>query len=144
MDGYLMDESMFRQVIMDHYNYPQNKVEEEVDGYLRLEGINPSCGDQLTIFLKIENSKIEDIKFLGSGCSICCASASVMTQEIQSLIISEAIEKIDLFKNMVTNKEGAEKFEDAQAFLGVYKFPARFKCAFLSWDTARKILEEEQ
>ena len=95
MDGFLMDESMFRQVIMDHYNYPQNKVEEEVDGYLRLEGINPSCGDQLTIFLKIENSKIEDIKFLGSGCSICCASASVMTQEIQSLIISEAIEKIE-------------------------------------------------
>ena len=58
MDGFLMDESMFRQVIMDHYNYPQNKVEEEVDGYLRLEGINPSCGDQLTIFLKIENIQI--------------------------------------------------------------------------------------
>ena len=142
MDGFLMDESMFRQVIMDHYNYPQNKVAEELDGYIKLEGINPSCGDQLTIFMQVENGKIKDIKFLGSGCSICCASASVMTQEINEMIIEEAIIKIDAFKNMVTNKEGAEQFEDAQAFLGVYKFPARFKCAFLSWDTARKILEE--
>ena len=144
MDGFLMSEDMFRQVIMDHYKYPNNKVVESPgDDYIALEGINPSCGDQLTIYVKIENNILVDIKFLGNGCSICCASASIMTEELKDKKADDANVKIEEFKDMVKDKKDPQKFEDAQAFLGVSSFPARFKCAFLAWDTIDKIIKGE-
>ncbi len=141
MDGFLMDESMYRQIILEHFKYPKNKVPAPIEGYETLEGFNPSCGDKVTIFVKVENNKISDIKFSGSGCSICCASASIMTEELVNLEVEKAIKKIDMFRLMVTKKENIENFEEAQAFVGVFAFPARFKCAFLSWDTLKKIIQ---
>lgn len=141
MDGFLMSEDMFRQVIMDHYKYPNNKVVESPgNDYISLEGINPSCGDQVIIYVKIINNKIDDIKFQGTGCSICCASSSVMTNELVDINLDEAHNKVLMFKEMVKDKKHAQEFEDAQAFLGVSSFPARFKCAFLGWETLDKII----
>ncbi|MGL5020650.1 MAG: Fe-S cluster assembly sulfur transfer protein SufU [Mycoplasmatales bacterium] len=144
MDGFLMNGDMFRQVIMDHYKYPNNKVVEHPgDEYVALDGINPSCGDQLTIFVKFNDDIIVDIKFLGNGCSICCASASIMTDELKNKKSNAAHIKIGQFKEMVKDQKYPQNFEDAQAFIGVSSFPARFKCAFLSWDTIDKIIKGE-
>ncbi len=141
MDGFIMDENMYRQIILEHFKYPKNKIINQLEGYESLEGLNPSCGDKVTIFVKIENDIVIDIKFSGSGCSICCASASIMTEELLNLKTVKVIEKVDMFSLMVTKKENIEAFEEAQAFLGISSFPARFKCAFLSWDTMKKIIE---
>jgi len=138
-----MNESMYRQIIMDHYKNPMNKKEEELEGYESKEALNPSCGDKVTIYVLEENGIIKDIKWDGSGCSICCASSSVMTQELKGLTKEELIDKVIKFEKMVHDGEIDDVFEDAQAFSGVSKFPMRFKCAFISWDQASKIIKGE-
>ena len=139
-----MNESMYRQIIMDHYKNPVNKTEIALEGYVEKEALNPSCGDRVTIYLLIEDDIVKDIKWNGSGCSICCASSSVMTQELKGLPIQEAIKKVELFEKMIHDGEINEVFEDAQAFSGVSKFPMRFKCAFISWDQASQIIKGEK
>lgn len=141
----MIDKQMQRQIIMDHYKNPVNKVSTDVENYMKLEALNPSCGDEIRIYLKIENDIITDIKFDGSGCSICCASASIMTQELKLLNKIEVLNKINNFYKIIKNgeKQSLDNFEDAQAFIGITDFPARFKCAYLAWDTLKKIIEEE-
>jgi nitrogen fixation NifU-like protein len=144
MDGFLMTEDMYRQVIMDHYKYPNNKVDTTPgDDYIMMEGINPSCGDQVTIYAKFEADKLVDIKFSGSGCSICCASTSMMTDELKDLSKDQVSLKVEAFKAMVKDKKEPQNFMDAQSLQGVFAFPARFKCAFLGWETVDKIIKGE-
>lgn len=140
------NENLYRQIILDHYTNPKNKVKEAPEGYITLKGVNPSCGDELEIYLSLNDNKIKDIKFNGNGCSICCSSASIFTLEIKEKNIKEAIDKIENFKNLLQGKSyDEENFEDAIAFTGISKFPARFKCAFLSWNTlAQMLLESEE
>lgn len=140
----MISQELYRQVIMDHYKNPFNKVEVDVDGYLKREALNPSCGDHITVYVDYDGEKINDIKFQGTGCSICCASASVMTNELMGLTKPEIIEKVEKFNEIIHNADESSlsMFEDAQAFVGIKSFPARFKCAYLSWDTLRKLIEE--
>ncbi len=141
-----MTNDIYRQVIMDHYKNPQNKISSPLNDsdYIKREALNPSCGDMVTIYVKFINEQIIDIKFQGEGCSICCASASVMTNELNNLSKVVGLEKINQFANII--KDGVVDkeydFEDGEAFVGVSKFPARFKCAYLSWDTVGKIIRE--
>ncbi len=141
----MISQELYRQVIMDHYKNPNNKVENDLgDEYLVREALNPSCGDQITIFLKYDGDLVTDIKFKGTGCSICCSSASVMTNELIGLNKEEIIEKVNKFNRIIKDADESvlEGFEDAQAFIGIKDFPARFKCAYLSWDTICKLVEE--
>ncbi len=140
----MISQDLYRQVIMDHYKNPFNKVESDVEGYLTREALNPSCGDHITVYVDYDGERIKDIKFKGTGCSICCASASVMTNELMGLTKEEIIYKVEKFNEIIHNADESslDLFEDAQAFVGIKSFPARFKCAYLSWDTLKKLIEE--
>ncbi len=140
----MISQELYRQVIMDHYKNPYNKVETDIEGYEAREALNPSCGDHITVFVKYDGDNAVDIKFKGTGCSICCASASVMTNELTGLSKAEIIEKVNNFNKIIKDADESvlDGFEDAQAFIGIKDFPARFKCAYLSWDTIRKLIEE--
>lgn len=139
-----MNNDTYRQVILDHYKYPHNKIIKEPEGYLKREGVNPACGDHVTIFLKFDDEQIVDIKFIGEGCSICCASASVMTLELNKLTKNEILIKIEKFEEIIKNADESNfnDFEDGQAFVGISSYPARFTCAHISWETVRKLIEE--
>ncbi len=132
-----------RQIIMDHYKHPQNRSSEPIENYAVKRGLNPSCGDDVTIYLLIEDNKITDIKFNGDGCSICCASASIMTNEFLGLTVEQINEKYTNFSKMVSGHQFDESlFEDAICFNGIKDYPARFKCAIISWDTAYSLIKE--
>ncbi|WOO87110.1 SUF system NifU family Fe-S cluster assembly protein [Mollicutes bacterium LVI A0039] len=131
-----------RQIIMDHYKHPQNKAEETPAGYVSKRGLNPSCGDDVTIFLLLEDGVVTDLKWNGDGCSICCASASIMTNEFVGQTIEQLDEKYENFKQMVSGHEyDVDAFEDAVCFNGIKDYPARFKCAIISWDTAYQLVK---
>lgn len=136
---------MFRQVIMDHYKNPNNKVDSDPAGYLMRDALNPSCGDEIKVYLLIEDDVVIDLKFNGEGCSICCASASIMTNELVGLSKQEVITKINQFHDLIKDADDSnfDQFEDAQVLTGIKDFPARFKCAYLSWNTVRKLIEEQ-
>ena len=134
---------LYRQVIMDHYKNPRNKGLIEDKTYISLRLKNPSCGDDTTIQAKIKDGVIEKVRFEGTGCSICCASSSVMTEVLKGKTIKEAKEIINDFYNLIKGEEvkDEESLDEAIAFSGVHQFPARVKCATLSWKAMGTILE---
>ena len=134
---------LYRQVIMDHYKSPRNKGLKEGEGYHNLRLKNPSCGDDVTIQAKLENGVITSIRHEGSGCSICCSSASVMSEVLKGKTIEEAKAIIEDFYSLIKGEEvkDEEALEDAIAYQGVANFPARVKCATISWRALGAILE---
>ncbi len=142
-------EHLYRQVIMEHYKNPKNKGFVADPSYLTVHLNNPSCGDELTVQLKVVDHKITDILHQGTGCSICCSSASVMSQTLLNqntddaqLIINEFYE---LIKGYPFNPDILKG--DAVVYQGVSQFPARIKCATLAWKAVelglKKIKEDE-
>ena len=132
---------LYKQVILDHSKYPRNNG-EVVDGY-KLEMLNPSCGDKITVSMDIEDNIIKDIKFVGTGCSISLASASMLTEELKGLSVSEANLKIKDFLNMIMGNDfNEDNLEDSLAVQNISQLPARVKCATLAWKITEKILEE--
>ena len=133
----------YKQVIMDHSKHPRNNGELS-DSY-KLEMLNPSCGDKITVSMKIENNVITDIKFTGTGCSISLASASMLTEELKGLSVQKANEKIHDFLNMIMGTEfNEENLEDSIALQNISQLPARVKCATLAWKITEKILEDNK
>lgn len=133
-------DDLYRRVIMDHYQKPRNRGTID-DGAVTVELNNPTCGDRISLQLQIENDTIKEAKFLGEGCSISLASASMMTEAVRGLKVDEAVALSHLFSKMMQGEDiDVEKFplEDIEALKGVSKFPARIKCATLAW----KALEE--
>ena len=132
---------LYKQVILDHSKYPRNNG-EVVDGY-KLEMLNPSCGDKITVSMDIEDNIIKDIKFVGTGCSISLASASMLTEELKGLSVSEANLKIKDFLNMIMGNDfNEDNLEDSLALQNISQLPARVKRATLAWKITEKILEE--
>ena len=132
---------LYKQVILDHSKYPRNNG-EVVDGY-KLEMLNPSCGDKITVSMDIEDSIIKDIKFVGTGCSISLASASMLTEELKGLSVSEANLKIKDFLNMIMGNDfNEDNLEDSIALQNISQLTERVKCATLEWKITEKILEE--
>lgn len=133
-------QDLYRQVIMDHYKYPRNKGLISDSKGLLIHLNNPSCGDEITIQLFTKENIIERVVHEGSGCSICCASASVMSVALEKHDIQEGLDIVkqfyELIKGLPYNSEIL--FKDAVAFSGVSQFPARIKCATLSWKAAEK------
>ncbi|NMA05955.1 MAG: SUF system NifU family Fe-S cluster assembly protein [Acholeplasmataceae bacterium] len=137
-------ENLYRQIIMEHYKNPLNKGLLSDADYLLIKMHNPSCGDDVTVQLKVEDNIIKDIRHDGVGCSICCSSASVMSEVLKGLSKEEAIKIAENFIDMVMNKEFNPNYlkGDMQAYSGVRTFPARVRCATLAWVAALKGLKE--
>lgn len=133
-------DDLYRRVIMDHYQRPRNRGRIE-DNAVTIDMNNPTCGDRISLQLRVEDGKIEEAKFIGEGCSISQASASMMTEAIKGLSLEEALRLADLFSAMMQGEEvDTEQFplEDIEALQGVAKFPARIKCATLAWKALEK------
>lgn len=137
---------LYQEVILDHNKNPRNYREIE-NADKMAEGNNPLCGDQLKVFLEMTDDKVADVAFLGSGCAISKASASMMTQAVKGKTREEAEILFDEFHRMVRG-ELDEDAEDnhlgkLKIFAGVREFPARVKCASLSWHTMKAALDNE-
>ncbi|MFN4220138.1 MAG: Fe-S cluster assembly sulfur transfer protein SufU [bacterium] len=143
---------IYNEVIVEHYKNPFNKkILEEYN--FEEEGVNPSCGDQIKLFVLIKDEKIKDISFEGQGCSISIASSSILTSTIKELSISQAqkitekaTEYIKTGKIQDKNFQEYEIFKesDIMAFSSIHNFPVRIKCALLPWITLKSILEKIQ
>lgn len=138
-------DALYRQVIMDNYKNPKNKGLKDEEGYQTLHLNNPSCGDEITIQIKEVDGKIVDVRQDGRGCSICCSSASVMTESLIGLNKNDANKMIENFLHMVMDEGFDDEMDMGEAIVyqGVRQFPARVKCASLAWKAAGKIINEE-
>jgi len=137
-------DTLYRQVIMDHYKHPRNRGTFEDDS-LTVEMNNPTCGDRIFLQFKLDGDTVEDVRFNGEGCSISLASASMMTEAIKGHSVSEALEMSELFSKMMLGHEiDVEGFgvDDIEALQGVSNFPARIKCATLAWKAMEKVTKE--
>ncbi|GAA0439428.1 MAG: Fe-S cluster assembly sulfur transfer protein SufU [Bacillota bacterium] len=137
-------DTLYRQVIMDHYKNPRNKGSLEGD-ILTVDMNNPTCGDRIQLQMQVKDGVVEDAKFDGEGCSISMASASMMTQAIKGKKVDDALEMSSLFSKMMLGEDvDTDKLDlgDIQALQGVSKFPARIKCATLSWKAMEKGVKE--
>lgn len=137
-------DTLYRQVIMDHYKNPRNRGRLE-DGTITAEMNNPACGDQITLQLKIEDDVVTDVKFEGEGCSISMASASMMTQAIKGKKIEEALYMSEKFSEMMLGEKIDPEelaLDDIIALEGVSQFPARIDCATLAWKAMEKGFKE--
>jgi nitrogen fixation NifU-like protein len=138
---------LYQQVILEHSRNPRNYKELE-EANRTAEGYNPLCGDQLSLFVVVENDVIVDVGFKGSGCAISKASASLMTDAVKGKTVAEAESLFAGFREMVTSEHDAAIDEEAldklAVFSGVREFPVRVKCATLAWHTLHAALEEEE
>lgn len=140
---------LYQEIIMDHNRSPRSFHKLE-DATCALDGMNPLCGDHYKIYLKVENNRIADVSFEGSGCAISKASASVMCSILKGKSVEEAEELFYTFHKLVTGEVDADKYLDKfgklAAFAGVAEFPIRVKCATLPWHTMHNCIagkEEE-
>lgn len=134
---------LYQQVIMDHKKNPRN-FREIVDANHMAHGNNPLCGDALVVYVKLNDGVIEDVSFQGSGCAISVASASLMTETLKGKTLEEAEKLYDNVHNALTGEsENAELAGKLQVLGGVKEFPARVKCATLSWHTVHAAMDSD-
>ena len=138
---------LYQQVILDHNKKPRNFHKLETANR-RAEGFNPLCGDQLTVYLQMEEGVVKDVSFEGSGCAISKAAASMMTQAVKGRTREEAQALFNEFHGMVTGEFDEEatpnRLGRLKIFSGVRDYPARVKCASLSWHTMHAALEGQE
>lgn len=134
---------LYQEILLEHNSKPRNFRKLE-DANHTADGYNPLCGDQITLYLKVEGGLITDVGFQGSGCAISRASASMMTQSVKGQKLEKAEEIFDEFHKMLTRR-GADldydKLGDLDMLSGVAEYPARIKCAVLAWHTLHAALE---
>jgi nitrogen fixation NifU-like protein len=137
---------LYQEVILDHSKRPRN-FHEMPGANRKAEGFNPLCGDKATVFVRLEGDRVEDLSFVGKGCSISTASASMMTESLKGKTREEAEALFQRFHALVTAAPDAGQSHTAPelgklaAFSGVSEFPVRVKCASLPWHTLRAALE---
>jgi len=138
---------LYQQVILDHNKKPRNFRKPESPTH-SAEGHNPLCGDQLTVYVTLENDGVKDVAFEGSGCAISKASASMMTQAVKGKSKQDVEELFKQFHSMVTDDSDEEGQEDdlgnLRIFAGVREFPVRVKCATLPWHTLHAALNKRE
>ena len=137
---------LYQQVILDHNKKPRNFRKLENANH-SAEGYNPLCGDQLTVYLDLENDLVKDVGFEGSGCAISKAAASMMTQAVKGKSKEQAENLFNEFHSMVTGELNEETERNSlgnlKIFAGVREFPVRVKCATLPWHTLHAALNKE-
>jgi nitrogen fixation NifU-like protein len=156
-------EDLYREIILDHYRNPRNRGELPTPPAYAETGFNPLCGDEITLYVQIEDDRLADVKLTGQGCSISQSSASMMSTAIKGKSVAETRATIRTFKSMMSIHEhrldgdgadddggdGGDDTEtgpevslgDLEALQGVVKFPVRIKCATLSWNTLAQALD---
>ncbi|MEU6713310.1 Fe-S cluster assembly sulfur transfer protein SufU [Nonomuraea sp. NPDC046802] len=133
----MIGESMYQELILEHYKHPQGRgLREPYD--TEVHHVNPTCGDEITLRVKVDEAgKILDVSYDGQGCSISQAAASVLHELTTGSTVTETLSVVDEFTRLMQGRGQVEADEevlgDAVAFAGVAKFPARVKCALLSW-----------
>jgi nitrogen fixation NifU-like protein len=132
---------LYQQVILDHCKQPRN-FHEMPAATCSAQGHNPLCGDQLPLFLKKESGRVSDVRFVGSGCCISKASASLLTEANIGKTTAEIQSMFDLVHEMVTTGKVKGEVGKLAVFAGVHKFPARVKCAILSWHALAAALKD--
>ena len=144
-------EELYQSVILDHNRRPRNHREMEAAD-ARAEGRNPLCGDEVTVWLRLDGDRIADVSFKGVGCAISRASASIMTTAVKGQSVADAERLFERFHDLVTGQrppradgaatDDAGALGSLEVFSGVSRFPVRVKCASLSWHTLRSALRE--
>lgn len=138
---------LYQEIILEHSKKPRNFYELPKADRI-IEGFNPLCGDRLKLYLKLNEDKIESISFLGTGCAIFKASASMMTEAVIGKTVQEALEIFKIYHAMIARHTGDEFAEEQlgklAVFSGVCEYPSRVKCAILSWHTLKSGLENKQ
>lgn len=155
-------EDLYREIILDHYRNPRNRGELETPPATRVEGFNPLCGDEIVVYLELDDAgKVSEIRISGQGCSISQSSASMMSAAVKGKTLGEVKDLTRAFKAMMSIHESAlegsaatddatgetdgipdVKLGDLEALRGVVKFPVRIKCATLAWNTLAQGLDE--
>jgi nitrogen fixation protein NifU and related proteins len=140
-----MLDNLYRQVIMDHYRQKRNFEEIKGDNIRKVHYKNPTCGDVMTLFLHLEQNRVQKASFLGEGCSISMASASVMTELIRNKTLKEIAYLRKAFEDLVRNGNVTEKVDlgDCFSLQGVHKLKARHNCALMTWQALDKVLVDE-
>jgi nitrogen fixation NifU-like protein len=131
---------LYQQVILDHCKHPRN-FRELPAATCSAQGHNPLCGDQLKLYLAMEGELIKDISFVGSGCCISKASASLLTEAVKGKTKADVEKTFDQVHDMVTTGEVKGDVGKLAVFAGVHKFPARVKCAILAWHAVMSALK---
>jgi nitrogen fixation NifU-like protein len=151
-------EDLYREIILDHYRNPRNRGELPVPPAHRVEGFNPLCGDEIIVFLDVDDDgRVSEVRITGQGCSISQSSASMMSSAIKGKTVGEVRALTRAFKAMMsihehtlggddgsdgTGDDEEVKLGDLEALRGVVKFPVRIKCATLAWNTLAQGLDE--
>lgn len=135
-------QELYREVILDHNRQPRNFGEID-DADRVVEGVNPLCGDKLTLYVKLDGGTISDVRFKGTGCAISVASSSLMTERIKGKTVEESMRLFEEIHGMLTSDTGAEPPADLEklaALAGVREYPTRVKCASLAWQALKTAL----
>ena len=136
---------LYQSLILDHNRSPRNWGELR-DATRRVEGHNPLCGDRLTLWVKFDGDRVSDLRFVGEGCAISKASASMMTQAVKGKTRAEVESLFAKFHALVTGKsddESRKALGRLEAFHGIARLPTRVKCASLAWHALREALSRD-
>ena len=137
-------DDLYKEVILDHYKNPRNK-RPLPEAALTCSRNNPLCGDEISVFAKVDDGHIFDITFQGQGCSISQASASMLTEAVKGKSVDDATNLAGDFRGMMAGEvePGEDEFGDLIALKGVVKYPIRIKCAVLAWDVLQEALGQQ-
>ena len=142
-------EDLYREIILDHYRTPRNRGELPSPPASRADGHNPLCGDEITVYLQVDDGVVSDVPVGGQGCSISQSSASMMSQAIKGKSVAEVRALVRRFKGMMSIEDADPDGDgetvalgDLEALQGVVKFPVRIKCATLAWNTLLEALDQ--
>jgi len=137
-----MVHDLYQEIILDHSKRPRN-CHAMADATGQADGHNPLCGDKLKLYIKVEDDIVKDASFVGSGCAISTASASLMTETLKGKSRAEALELLEKFHDLLTKDTAVTKeLGKLVVFCGVRDYPARVKCATLAWHTLKTALTE--
>ena len=138
-------DELYREVILDHFKNPSH-TGALPDAQIRVEGANPLCGDEMTLYLKFDGNRIAKARFSGKGCAISQASASMLTSQLERKTPAEVAKLIDAMKGLMQGKDPDPSVDlgDLEALAGVRKFPVRVKCAALSWNVVEQALQNHE
>jgi nitrogen fixation NifU-like protein len=139
-------QELYQEIVMDHNRRPRN-FHELKDATQSAEGFNPLCGDEVKVYLKVEDDVISDVGIVAAGCAISKASASMMSESVKGKSVEEAEHVFNAFRHMITHPSedyDADTLGDLEILSGVARYPARIKCAVLSWHTLESALENKE
>ena len=138
-------DELYRDVILDHFKQPRHHG-PLADADLTAEGTNPLCGDEMTLWIKLDGGRIRTVNFGGKGCAISQAAGSMLTEQLQGRTLPEAKMLVEAMKGLMQGREPPAEVDlgDLESLAGVRKFPVRVKCAALSWNVLEQALRDKE